>query len=143
MAVTPDQVVAEAMSWLGTPFLWQASLKGVGADCKGLVRGVAREKGLPEAEGVWARRCDYGRRVPLADLQRGLAETFERIAAYEPGDVVQMMMGGHPQHLGIVGDGVVIHTYARGPRQVIATPLSVLAGHWPVAAAWRFKSVVR
>lgn len=32
-----------ARSWLGTPYLHQASLKGVGADCLGLVRGVWRE----------------------------------------------------------------------------------------------------
>lgn len=38
----PDIVVAEAMSWLGTPYRHQASRKGVGCDCLGLVRGVWR-----------------------------------------------------------------------------------------------------
>jgi NlpC/P60 family putative phage cell wall peptidase len=35
-------IVAEARSWLGTPYRHQASLKGVGCDCLGLVRGVWR-----------------------------------------------------------------------------------------------------
>ena len=36
-------VVAAARSWLGTPYRHQASLKGAGADCLGVVRGVWRE----------------------------------------------------------------------------------------------------
>jgi NlpC/P60 family putative phage cell wall peptidase len=35
-------VIAEAMSWLGTPYRHQGSRKGVGCDCLGLVRGVWR-----------------------------------------------------------------------------------------------------
>jgi NlpC/P60 family putative phage cell wall peptidase len=35
-------VVAEAMDWIGTPYRHQASRKGVGCDCLGLVRGVWR-----------------------------------------------------------------------------------------------------
>ena len=33
-------IIAEARSWLGTPYHHQASVKGVGCDCLGLVRGV-------------------------------------------------------------------------------------------------------
>ena len=36
-------IVAAARLWLGTPYLHQASLRGVGCDCLGLVRGVWRE----------------------------------------------------------------------------------------------------
>jgi NlpC/P60 family putative phage cell wall peptidase len=37
-------LVAEAArGWLGTPYQHQASLRGVGADCLGLLRGVWRE----------------------------------------------------------------------------------------------------
>ena len=35
-------IVAEARAWIGTPYRHQASLKGVGCDCLGLVRGVWR-----------------------------------------------------------------------------------------------------
>jgi cell wall-associated NlpC family hydrolase len=36
-------IVALAREWLGTPYHHQASLKGVGTDCVGLVRGIWRE----------------------------------------------------------------------------------------------------
>ena len=38
-----DRIVTEARSWIGTPYRHQASLKGVGCDCLGLLRGVWRE----------------------------------------------------------------------------------------------------
>ncbi len=37
-----ERIVAEARSWIGTPYRHQASLKGVGCDCLGLLRGVWR-----------------------------------------------------------------------------------------------------
>jgi NlpC/P60 family putative phage cell wall peptidase len=42
MPLTRSQIVAEARGWIGTPYRHQASLKGVGCDCLGLVRGVWR-----------------------------------------------------------------------------------------------------
>ena len=42
MTSTSD-ILAAARGWIGTPYLHQASLKGVGTDCLGLVRGVWRE----------------------------------------------------------------------------------------------------
>jgi NlpC/P60 family putative phage cell wall peptidase len=36
-------VVCVARSWIATPYVHQASCKGAGADCLGLVRGVWRE----------------------------------------------------------------------------------------------------
>ncbi len=43
MPLTRADIVAEARAWIGTPYRHQASLKGVGCDCLGLVRGVWRE----------------------------------------------------------------------------------------------------
>jgi len=41
-SLTRAAIVAEARQWLGTPYRHQASVKGVGCDCLGLVRGVWR-----------------------------------------------------------------------------------------------------
>lgn len=41
-AATREKIVDEARAWIGTPYRHQASLKGVGCDCLGLVRGVWR-----------------------------------------------------------------------------------------------------
>lgn len=37
------RVLAAARDWIGTPYRHQASVKGEGADCLGLVRGLWRE----------------------------------------------------------------------------------------------------
>ena len=42
MVLTREDIVAETRAWIGTPYRHQASLKGVGCDCLGLVRGVWR-----------------------------------------------------------------------------------------------------
>ncbi|MFZ2468534.1 MAG: peptidase, partial [Parvibaculum sedimenti] len=41
--LTRAAVVAAARAWIGTPYRHQASCKGAGADCLGLVRGLWRE----------------------------------------------------------------------------------------------------
>jgi len=35
-------IVTEARRWIGTPYHHRASLRGVGTDCLGLIRGVWR-----------------------------------------------------------------------------------------------------
>jgi NlpC/P60 family putative phage cell wall peptidase len=40
--MTRIRIGAEARAWIGTPDRHQASLKGMGCDCLGLVRGVWR-----------------------------------------------------------------------------------------------------
>jgi len=60
MTLTRSQIVAKTRDWIGAPYQHQASLKGVGCDCLGLVRGVWRavigeepERAPPYAPG-WA-----------------------------------------------------------------------------------------
>jgi NlpC/P60 family putative phage cell wall peptidase len=63
MQITRAAIVAEARSWLGTPYRHQASLKGVGCDCLGLVRGVWRAllgdepERMPPYAPDWAEAC--------------------------------------------------------------------------------------
>ncbi|WP_316859841.1 NlpC/P60 family protein [uncultured Cohaesibacter sp.] len=38
--VSEAMIIGEALSWRGTPYKHQASCKGAGCDCLGLVRGV-------------------------------------------------------------------------------------------------------
>jgi hypothetical protein len=39
--VTREAIVAAARSWLGTPYHHQASLKGVGSDCIGVITALS------------------------------------------------------------------------------------------------------
>jgi NlpC/P60 family putative phage cell wall peptidase len=53
------RIVDEARAWIGTPYRHQASLKGVGCDCLGLVRGVWRAVLGPEPELPPAYSADW------------------------------------------------------------------------------------
>lgn len=73
MSASPsDRIVAAARAWIGTPYRHQASVKGVGCDCLGLVRGVWRDCLGPEPERAppyaasWAESAAPGT-DPLAE----------------------------------------------------------------------------
>lgn len=90
MSLTPETIVAEARSWIGTPYRHQASLKGIGCDCLGLLRGVWREVRGEEAEASppytpdWAEAS--GADTLAAAARRHLIEIAP--AAFSPGDVL-------------------------------------------------------
>lgn len=137
-------IVAEALSWLGTPYHHQASLKGVGCDCIGLVRGVWRALHGDEPEAMPAYSPDWsiGAELLLDGARRHLVEIpLGRIAG---GDVLvfRMRRGRPAKHCGIVICGGVagfVHAWDAAPR-VCST---VLDGWWrsKVAAAFAFPGV--
>lgn len=94
MTAGDDRIVATARLWLGTPYRHQASVKGEGADCLGLVRGVWREVVGEEPEAVPAYSADWaevgGRELLLEAAGRRLTP----VAAGEmaPGDVLLFRM---------------------------------------------------
>ena len=77
--VQSSDIVRAARGWIGTPYRHQASLKGVGTDCLGLVRGVWREINGAEPETVpaysqgWAE--DTGTEMLAAAAARNMSET--------------------------------------------------------------------
>jgi NlpC/P60 family putative phage cell wall peptidase len=90
MSVTRLQIVAEARAWIGTPYRHQASLKGIGCDCLGLVRGVWRA-----VVGVEPRRAPaYSRDWAEASGEEMLARAAQthlveiEPAQFLPGDVL-------------------------------------------------------
>jgi cell wall-associated NlpC family hydrolase len=98
-------IVAEALTWDGTPFQWQQAAKGPkgGADCKGFIWGIARELGMPEAESSYAKMRNYGGNVDVRLLHEGLQAVFQRVEG-DPGlaDVIVLRVRGAPNHLAIV-----------------------------------------
>jgi len=127
-AISPAAVVAEALAWDRTPYHHQASARGVGCDCLGLVRGVWR--GLygdepeqpPRYSPDWAEAT--GEETLAAAARRWLIEIpRDQVAA---GDVVlfRMIANGPAKHCAILiddgrmihatnGDGVRLETYSR------------------------------
>jgi NlpC/P60 family putative phage cell wall peptidase len=87
---TPDKIIAEARSWIGTPYRHQASLKGVGCDCLGLLRGVWRAVHGNEPELTPAYAPDWaeasGEERLAAAARRHLIEVIP--AGAQRGDVL-------------------------------------------------------
>lgn len=98
-------VVAAARGWIGTPYVHQASVRGYGADCLGLVRGVWRDILHHEPEAVPAYTMDWSE--PQGDEQ--LLQACRRIMQTKPldddalGDVLLFRMrdGSVAKHLGL------------------------------------------
>jgi NlpC/P60 family putative phage cell wall peptidase len=110
-------VLAEAQSWIGTPYRHQASAKGIGADCLGLLRGIWRNihGDEPEHPGAyapdWAEAGETDRLLDAA--RRRLIEICD--GELHPGCVLvfRWRHGMPAKHVGIyAGDGRFIHAYS-------------------------------
>ncbi|MDP2357150.1 MAG: NlpC/P60 family protein [Beijerinckiaceae bacterium] len=85
-----NAILQAARLWLGTPYLHQASLRGAGCDCLGLVRGVWRDMYGAEPEETGAYTPDWAE----ATKQERLADAGFRhltpvsVQAFAAGDVL-------------------------------------------------------
>ena len=140
----PD-IVGIARGWLGTPYRHQASLKGVGCDCLGLVRGVYAEacgrpaKTPPPYSRDWA---EAARRETLIEAaERHLASIDP--STVQPGDILifRLRPGAMAKHCGIVSEAAsgkclkMIHAVEGAPVCEVN-----LSPWWQrrIAAAFRF-----
>ena len=114
-----ERALGEAMSWIGTPYQHQASMKGVGCDCLGLVRGVWRATCGDEPEIPTPYRADWaevtGEERLLAAARRWLVEISPATA--QPGDVVLFRMSPDAaiKHCALLSEagppGRIVHAY--------------------------------
>lgn len=114
-------VIDAARRWVGTPYVHQASLLGVGADCLGLVRGVWRELYGREPEQVPSYTEDWaepqGEEVLLAAALRHLSR-IDAAEALAPGQLLLFRMRDRSiaKHVGIVGreepQPTFVHAYS-------------------------------
>lgn len=115
-----DRIVALARGWIGTPYVHQASCRGAGSDCLGLLRGIWR--GLYGAEpcAVPAYTADWSEPAGREDLLAAAAQWLVPCDAspMEPGQVLvfRMRPGSVAKHLGLVSDcgahARFIHAYS-------------------------------
>lgn len=118
------RAVRLARGWIGTPYVHQGAVRGAGADCLGLLRGVWRELYGTEPEPVPPYTSDWSepareevlwqaatRHLRTISAQRGSAPTAE-------GEVLlfRLRETGVAKHLGLVSrvgaEGVwFIHAY--------------------------------
>lgn len=135
-----QEIVKIARKWIGTPYRHQASAKGIGTDCLGLVRGVWREVIGAEPATVPPYTPDWAEALAEEQLLNAAREYLDEIPIGDAmaGDVLLFRMGlGHPaKHCAIITDvDRIIHAY--WGRTVCETRL---VPWWKrrIAAAFRF-----
>jgi NlpC/P60 family putative phage cell wall peptidase len=116
MTLSRQDIVAETRAWIGTPYRHQASLKGVGCDCLGLVRGVWRaligdepERAPPYAPD-WAE-ASATESLALAASRHLIALPLDQFA---PGDVLLFRWRNHlpAKHAAIVtAPDLMVHAH--------------------------------
>ncbi|MDA7963424.1 NlpC/P60 family protein [Ruegeria sp.] len=108
MSISRQDIVDETRRWLGTPYIHQASARGAGADCLGLLRGVWRALVGHEPEAVPAYSMDWsepqGDERMWAAARRHLVE--KPTEDLNTGDVLLFRMrdAGVAKHLGIISE---------------------------------------
>lgn len=109
-----SRVSLVARQWLNTPYLHQQSLKGVGCDCLGFVKGVALELGcLPpnfdeiEQSAKGYGREPYGLMVPL------FRRWCDEVSTPQVGDILIFRIRKLPQHCGFYLGDTMIHARHR------------------------------
>lgn len=134
-------IVLATRSWLGTPYVHQASVKGAGTDCLGLIRGVWRDVFGQEPEEVPAYTQDWseasGKEVLWQAARRRLRALPQNTPLAE-GQVLLFRMrdGMVAKHLGLVSrvEGVPAFIHAYSGQGVVESSLST---------AWRRRIVAR
>jgi NlpC/P60 family putative phage cell wall peptidase len=141
--------VAEARAWIDTPYRHQASLKGAGADCLGLIRGVYRVFCGPEKEPItpyspnWAE--ETGQETLRDAARRHLVEIdaapFRDGEPLKEADVILIRVRdrGPAKHAAIAsGPGTIVHAY---DRHAVAENALPAAWRRRIAYAFRFPGV--
>jgi NlpC/P60 family putative phage cell wall peptidase len=127
--LTRDGIVTEARTWLGTPFMHQQSMRGIGVDCVGLILGVGRDLGLLQiSPAEWAPFAAYTRKPNPARMRKAMGR-FLAPSSCARGDLPAIGSIGWfgwrqelPMHLAIVaeydGRPTMIHAFETMDRCV-------------------------
>ncbi len=113
-------IVALARDWIGTPYIHQASCKGAGCDCLGLVRGIWRALYGAEPLDLPAYSADWGEARAEEPLLTGAAALLRPVdtGGEAPGDLIvfRMRTGAVAKHLGILArtgpQASFVHSYS-------------------------------
>ena len=117
-----EQLVAEARTWLLTPYVMRGQLKGVGCDCASLLYCILRDTGLMPAQEIgvfssdwWAHTTDerYMQRM-LRHASKVAEAILSRSLNPAPGNIILCKTaGGH-----VYNHGAIITKWPRGIHAV-------------------------
>jgi NlpC/P60 family putative phage cell wall peptidase len=106
MAIERTDIIRAARSWIGTPYVHQASVKGAGCDCLGLLRGVWRALHGDEPEAAPPYSPDWSEATGAETLYTALSRHLREIDTRDiaPGDIAlfRMAPSGPAKHCGIL-----------------------------------------
>ena len=126
--VDSERLLAIAQTWTGTPYRHQASLKGVGCDCLGLIRGIWRELHGREPEVLTPYTMDWAETANGEPMLEAARRHFVETDRLEAGCLIlfRWKAGTAVKHCGIyLGGDRFLHAYER--HAVMASPL---VPHW-------------
>lgn len=123
-----SQIIKAAHSWIDTPYLHQASIKGLGCDCLGLVRGIWREVLGNEPQKTPPYTPDWAESGGREQLVEAASQHMKRIEsnAFLPGDMLVFRWRKHlpSKHLAIVATPTTMIHAQEGAKvcEVVISP---------------------
>lgn len=143
IAIQRADVVAAARAWIGTPYHHQASVRGIGADCLGLVRGVWRDVYRSDVPVPAAYTRDWAEASQRETMLEGARQYLIGIdkSKLAAGDVVvfRLRPGMVAKHAAIVAtEATMIHA-----MEGVAACEVALSPWWRrrIAGAFRFPHI--
>ncbi len=113
-AYTRAAVLRSAEGWLDTPYRHQASVKHIGTDCLGLIRGIWRELYGEEPERPPAYTPDWAEDMGEETLFLAAKRWLTPLAAPQSGDALLFRMAPNApcKHIGVMAaDDRILHAY--------------------------------
>lgn len=112
MSATREQVVAEALSWLQTPFHHCADVKGAGVDCAMLLVRVYCDLGVVPMMDPRPYKPQWFLHSSETRYLGWLAKYSRKVDEAQPGDVAVFNFGKHAAHGAIIiDDHTMLHAY--------------------------------
>ena len=107
-----DKIIAEAKSWLNTPWHHNAMVKGHGVDCAQFLIAVYSKLGLIPAINTGFYSQEWHLRRDESKFVAWVEQFADKVAVGLPGDIAMFQFGRHPAHGAIVLDWPnIIHAY--------------------------------
>jgi cell wall-associated NlpC family hydrolase len=148
MSLSRASIIAEALTWQGTPFADHQRCRGVGVDCVNLAAGIAEGCGVPIGPLPY-----YSPQWHLHQQTELLLETLAAMGLVprapgdrEPGDLLVFRLLPHLpcSHLGLLlTPGTFLHAALRRERLGGRVAREKLRGYWAgcLAAVYLFPGV--